>query len=217
MISPSSWETIWTYRTVFIDGWLHTVIIAAISLVLSLLLGLFFALLRRTFLSPLALIYIHIVRSTPFLVQILFFYYIIANAVGLQNRYIAGVLVLSIFSSAYIAEIIRAGIESIGESQLETAKAVGLTRFQTYLYVILPQAFKQMIPPLTGQLGSLIKDSSLLSVVGIAEMTFAAQQINSATFTTLQIFLVLAVGYLVLTLPITFLSRFLEKKFSYET
>jgi len=213
------WDAVWNYRHVFFQGWIHTVLIAVIALILSIALGLFWAVLRRSsvlFFRYLAQVYIVTIRGTPFLVQILFFYYVVAQQVGLQNRYVAGVVILSIFSGAYISEIIRAGIESVGSSQIETAKAIGLTRMQTYFHVVIPQAFKQTLPPLAGQLGSLVKDSSLLSIIGISEMTFAAQQISSATFSTLESFFPLALGYLVLSLPITLLSQYLEKRYAYE-
>jgi len=189
-------------------------------LVLSVILGLVFALLQRApaaFLRSLSSVYVFLIRGTPFLVQILFFYYVVAYQFGLDNRYVAGIIILSVFSGAYITEIIRSGIEGIPATQLETAKAIGFTSLQTYRFVIFPQALRQVLPPLAGQLASLVKDSSLLSVIGISEMTFAAQQINSATFSTMETFFPLALGYLALTLPISLLSQRLEKRFSYET
>ncbi|MFM8789102.1 MAG: amino acid ABC transporter permease, partial [Chthoniobacterales bacterium] len=153
----------------------------------------------------------------PLLVQLLILFYVVANSIGLQNRYAAGVIILAIFSGAYIAEMIRSGIESVGRSQLESARAIGLTRALTYRYVIFPQALRNILPPLAGQAASIIKDSSLLSILGIEEFTLAAQQVNSATYSTLESYLPLAVGYLVLTLPVSLLARWLEKKFRYET
>ena len=197
-----------------------TVALSSICLVLSCLIGLLCALCYGSgisFLHYLAKIYIELIRGTPLLVQILFFYYVIANSIGLENRYIAGMLILSIFSGTYIAEMIRAGIESISATQLQSARAIGLTTLQSYRFVIFPQAIRQVIPPLSGQFASIIKDSSLLSIIGINEMTNSAQQINSATYSTLESFFPLAVGYLVLTLPISIWSKWLEKRFRYET
>jgi polar amino acid transport system permease protein len=157
-----------------------------------------------------------VVRGTPLLVLILFLYYVVANGMGLQNRLVAGILILSLFGGAYLAEMIRAGIESIPASQLESARAIGFTPWQTYRIVIVPQALRQILPPLTGQFASLIKDSSLLSIIAIGEFTLAAQQVNSATYRTLESYLPLALGYLALTLPISLLSKFLEQRFRYE-
>lgn len=214
------WNAIWDYRNVFFKGWLTTISVSAFSFIISISLGLLTALAKRSalrLLRYLATLYVEIIRGTPLLVQILFFFYVFANAVHLENRYIVGVLTLSFFSGAYLAEIFRAGIESISQSQLESAKSIGLTKKQTYRFIILPQAFRLTMPPLSGQLASLIKDSSLLSIIGISEFTYSAQQVNSATYSTLESFLPLALGYLLLTLPISLWSKYLERKYRYET
>jgi polar amino acid transport system permease protein len=211
---------VWKYREKFLQGWLLTIAISLASLVLSTVIGLCFALARRARLVPLrylSILYVELIRSTPLLVQILVFFYVVADAFGVQNRYVVGVLVLSLFAGAYISEIIRAGIESVGQSQLESARAIGLTRAQTYRYVIFPQAMRQTLPPLAGQFVSLIKDSSLLSIIGISEFTLNAQQINATTYSTLESYLPLAVGYLVLTLPLSLWTKRLEKRMAYAT
>ena len=214
------WENVWTYRGLFLKGWLTTIQIALASLVLSVFVGLLAALVKRssfTLGSVLTKVYIEVIRGTPLLVQILFFYYVIAHSLGLENRYVAGILILSLFHGAYIAEMIRMGIDNISATQLDSARAIGLSPFQSYRFVIFPQAMKRIVPPLAGQFASIIKDSSLLSIIGINELTNNAQQINSATYSTLEIFLPLGAAYLILTLPISLYSKYLEKKFSYET
>jgi polar amino acid transport system permease protein len=214
------WNSVFQYREMFLSGWLATILISLASLGLSSLIGLFFALAQRSHFLPLryfSKIYVETVRGTPLLVQILIFFYVVADAFGVSNRYVVGVLTLSFFSGAYISEIIRAGIESIGQSQLESAKAIGLTRAQTYRYVIFPQALRQTLPPLAGQFVSLIKDSSLLSIISISEFTWNAQAINSRTFSTLESYIPLAAGYLILTLPISLWTRQLEKRHKFET
>jgi polar amino acid transport system permease protein len=214
------WQAVWNYRTLFVKGWLTTIWISSASLLLSLCIGLAAALMCRSSLQIvrwLSLIYVEAVRGTPFLVQILFFYYVVAHHIGLENRYVAGVIMLSLFSGAYIAEIIRAGIENVSRTQLDSAKAIGLSRFQCYRFVIFPQAVRQVIPPLAGQFASIIKDSSLLSIIGISELTNSAQQINSVTFSTLESYLPLAIAYLLLTLPISMWSKRLEAQFHYES
>jgi polar amino acid transport system permease protein len=219
-VSQKGWESVWSYRGVFWKGWLLTIVISLLALLSSCLIGLAIALARRSRILPLrsaALLYVEGIRGTPLLAQILFLFYVVANGIGLQDRLIAGVLILSLFSGAYLAEMIRAGIESVPATQLESARAIGFTTLQTYRYVIAPQALRQILPPLTGQFASLIKDSSLLSIIGIGEFTLAAQQVNSATYRTLESYLPLAIGYLALTLPISLLSKLLEKRLRYET
>jgi polar amino acid transport system permease protein len=214
------WPSVYKYRRMLLQGWITTVWISLASLGLSTGIGLFFALAQRSRVLPLryfSKLYIELVRSTPLLVQILIFFYVVADAFHVENRYLVGVLTLSLFSGAYISEIIRAGIESIGESQLESARAIGLTRAQTFRYVVFPQALRQTLPPLAGQFVSLIKDSSLLSIISISEFTLNAQQVNSQTFSTLESYLPLAVGYLILTLPISLWTRRLEERIRFDT
>jgi polar amino acid transport system permease protein len=215
-----NWSAVWQYRQKFLHGWMTTLLISVAALGLSLLISVFFALARRSRLLPLrylAMLYIEGVRGTPLLVQILVFFYVVADAFGINNRYVVGILTLAFFAGAYLSEIIRAGIESIGESQLESARAIGLTTFQTYRFVILPQVVRRILPPLAGQFASLVKDSSLLSIIAVSEFTLNAQEVNAFTFSTLESYLPLAVGYLLLTLPISLFSRHLEQKFRYAT
>jgi polar amino acid transport system permease protein len=215
-----NWQAVLSYRSTLVSGWLMTLAISLASLFLSTFIGVIFALARRSELLPLRYfghIYIELVRGTPLLVQILVFFYVIADAFHVGNRYLAGILILSFFSGAYISEIVRAGIESIGQSQLESAKAIGLTRAQTYRYVIFPQAIRLSLPPLVGQFVSLIKDSSLLSIIAVNEFTQAARDINSITYSTLECYIPLAIGYLILTLPISLWTRSLEKRLRFET
>ena len=213
-----NWPAIWAYRQKFVQGWLMTVAISAAALLVSVFIGVVTALARRARFLPLrytAALYVEAVRGTPLLVQILILFYVVANAVGVENRYVVGVLTLSLFAGAYLAEMVRAGIESIRDSQLESARAIGLTRGQTYRYVIFPQVVRQLIPPLTGQFASIIKDSSLLSIIALNEFTLNAQEVNAFTYSTLESYLPLAAGYLLLTLPISLASRILERKFHY--
>lgn len=217
---PFRWSILYEYRAVFISGWVTTVSIAAAAFILSACIGVLCAIAKRShvrLLRMIATLYIEIFRGTPLLVQLLFIFYVIANALHLENRYMVGCAILSLFSGAYIAEIIRSGIESIRESQIQSARSLGFNKQQIYSHVIFPQAFRQVLPPLAGQFASLIKDSSLLSILGISEFTYSAQQVNSATYSTLESFFPLAVGYLILTLPISMWSKHLEKRFRYET
>ena len=214
------WSAIYGYRQKFIQGWWTTILLSLCALALSSLIGLIAALAGRAPFLPLrylSKIYVELVRGTPLLVQILILFYVVADAFGVTNRYLVGVLTLSLFSGAYISEIIRAGVEGIARSQLESAKAIGFTPRQTYRYVIFPQAVRQVLPPLAGQFVSLVKDSSLLSIIGISEFTLNAREVNANTFSTLESYLPLAVGYLILTLPISLWTRHLEQRLRYET
>jgi polar amino acid transport system permease protein len=214
------WEAIYAYRALFWQGWLTTIAMSCVALVLSILLGVLSALARQCrilIVRQAAMIYVELIRGTPLLVQILIFYYVVFDAIGLGNRYVAGVLILACFSGAYISEILRAGIESVGRSQLESARAIGLTSSQTYRYVIFPQALRQSLPPLAGQFVSLVKDSSLLSIISVEEFTQKAEAVGQLTYALLESYLPLAVGYLILTLPISLWTRHWERRLRFET
>ncbi|MBL0686734.1 MAG: amino acid ABC transporter permease [Sulfurospirillum sp.] len=209
------WKNIYEYKQKFIDGFLVTIYISSFALLLSLIIGTIFAygqnskfILVRFF----SKFYIEIIRGTPLLVQILIFFYIFANNLGFNNRYVVGVVILSMFAGAYVSEIIRAGIKSIDKGQYESAKSLGFTPAQSYMYIIFPQAYKRMLPPLTGQFATIIKDSSLLSIISISEFTMNAQEVNAFTYSTLESYIPLGLGYLTLTYPISYYAHKLEKK-----
>jgi polar amino acid transport system permease protein len=191
--AASYWRLLW-------DGWLTTLGISALALPLSSLVGLVFASARRSPWMPLrdfARIYVELTRGTPLLVQLFIYWYAFGQKLSADYRLLAGALILSLFEGAYISEIFRAGIEGIAGSQLETAR--------------------ESLPPLAGQFASIIKDSSLLSVLGIAEFSLAASQVNSITYTTFELYLPIAFGYLILTLPISLWTQRLESRARFET
>jgi polar amino acid transport system permease protein len=215
-----NWDTVGGYSNFFWRGWLNTLEISSLALILSTIIGFIAALARRSgflVLRAISRLYVELVRGTPLLVQISFAFYVVADAFHFENRFTVGLLTLSLFSGAFISEIIRGGIESVGGSQLESARAIGLTRLQTYRYVILPQAIRVILPALTGMFANLIKDSSLLSVISIEEFTWNAQQVSALTYSNFECYIPLAIGYLVLTLPITLWTQWLEKRTRYET
>jgi len=216
-----NWGVVWDYRQAFWKGWWTTVGIAIAALVVSCLIGLSAAIMLRSrwpLVEAAARVYVELIRGTPLLVQLLVGWYVIAAAlrVGTDYRGAVGVLVLALFSGAYMAEIFRGGLDAIPRAQVDSARAIGLTPWQTFRLVVLPQAVRIVLPSVAGQLVSLVKDSSLLSILSIGEFTFAARNVNSATYSTLESYLPLAVGYLALTLPLSALSRWLERRFRYE-
>ncbi len=207
------------YRKRLLDGFLNTIWISAGSLVLSLILGVLAAVgqsSRVLMLRYLARGYVTFIRGTPLIMQIYLFYYIVGTAFGIDNRYLCGVLIMSVFEGAYVSEIIRGSLLSIDRTQLEAARAVGFTRRQTIRFVILPQLMARTLPGLTGQFASIIKDSSLLSMISVIELTQSIREITSINLKLFESYLFLGILYLVLTLPITIISKRLERRFSYE-
>lgn len=214
------WSVLWRFRVKIMRGYGLTFVITFVSLVLSLLIGTVSALAlesRILFFKYLARAYVEGIRSTPFLVQINFFYFIIATALAINNKYLLGIMILSIFTGAYVTEIIRGGLQSIPESQWMTIRSLSFTRKQAYLFIIFPQVFRRILPSLAGQLSSLVKDSSLLSVIAVSELTKSVLEADAITFRTFENLTFLAVGYMVITIPISLLSKYLERKYYYES
>ena len=207
------------YRVRLWDGFCMTVGISAASLVISLVIGIAVAAGQGAGVLPvryLCDLYVKIIRGTPLIVQVYFFYYIIGTAWGVDNRVLAGIIILSLFSGAYIAEILRGSLLSLDAGQLEAARAVGFTRAQTLRYVVAPQLVARTLPALTGQVASIIKDSSLLSVIAVIELTQTIREITATNYNFFGGFLLLGALYLVLTLPLMAVSRHFEKRLDYE-
>ena len=207
------------YRTRIWDGFCLTVFISLFSLGGSLIIGIPVALGQNARFLPVRYLcdfYVKIIRGTPLIAQIYLFYYIIGTAWGVENRVVAGILILSVFAGAYIAEIIRGGYESLPRGPIEAARALGLSRVQCAISVELPQMVSRILPALTGQFASIIKDSSLLSVIAVIELTQTMREISATNYNFFGCFLLLGALYLCLTLPIMFISRYFEKKMDYD-
>ena len=193
-----------------------TIQITAISVALGMVIGLFVGIARISTITPLralAAVYIDFLRGTPLLVQIFLIYF--ALPVILDQRvdpFLAAITACGINSGAYIAEIFRAGIQAIDNGQMEAGRSLGLSWTQTMRYIIVPQAFKNVIPPLGNEFIALLKDSSLVSVIGFEELTRRGQLIIARTYGSLEIWLSVALIYLVMTLSISRLVAFLEKR-----
>lgn len=199
---------------VLLKGLGVTLQISVISLVFSSLIGLLMAILKLSgsvigrWISG---VFIESIRNTPLLIQILFIYFVIAPVLGL-GAFESAVISLSMFEGAYASEMIRGGIMAVPKGQWEAAASLGMSRIQTQLFIILPQAFRIMIPPLTGQGISLIKDSALVSVIAIYDLTMQGQAVVAETFLTFEIWFTVAALYLTLTLTLSALVQLLDRK-----
>ncbi len=201
-------------------GFQMTLLISIFSLILSLLLGSLSAIGQGSRFLPvkyLFLGYVKIIRGTPLLAQIYLFYYIIGTAWGIENRAVSGILILSVFEGAYISEIIRGSYLSLERGQLEIGKAIGLSQMGIFKEIIFPQMFSRTLPALTGQFASIIKDSSLLSVIALTELSQTMREISALNFRLFECYFLLAFLYLLFTLPLTWLSGWLERRFGFES
>ncbi len=197
-----------------LKGLAVTLKVSAVSLVFSSLLGLITAVCRlsESFAArAVARTYLELIRNTPLLVQLFFIYFVFSPMVDL-SRFASAVLALSLFEGAYASEIIRAGILAVHQGQWEAAKSIGLGRYHTYRYVILPQAIRHMTPPLVSQAVSLIKDSALVSTIAIYDLTMKGQEIIAETYLVFELWFTIAAIYLILTLSLSLATRVMEKR-----
>lgn len=193
-----------------------TLEIVAYSMVLAGMIGLCTALLRLSGSRVgrgMARVYLESVRNTPLLVQIFFLYFVMAPIFDI-GRTATAVLALSLFEGAYASEVFRAGIESIGRGQWEAAHSLGLSRSHTYRYIILPQALRRILPPLTSQAVSLVKDSALVSTIAVYDLTMEGRAIIAETFLSFEIWFTVAAVYLALTLSLSALAGSVERRFA---
>ena len=197
-----------------LQGLAVTLQIAAVSLVLAPAFGLISALMRLSgslLARWAARAYIELIRNTPLLVQIFFIYFVLSPVFEI-SAFVSAVLALSLFEGAYASEIFRAGILSIHRNQWEAAFSLGLGTWRTYRLVILPQAIRHILPPLTGQAISLVKDSALVSTIAIYDLTMQAQAIISETYLVFEIWFTVAVVYLVMNLLLSVVVACMEKR-----
>jgi polar amino acid transport system permease protein len=202
-----------------IEGLMLTFRISAWSLIVAFALGLATALLRLSN-SLVGMVvargYLELIRNTPLLVQLFFLYFVLAPVLGI-GRFTSAVLALSLFEGAYASEIFRAGIESITRGQWEAAYSLGLSTYHTYRYIVLPQAIRHILPTLTSQAVSLIKDSALVSTVAIYDLTMQGQVIISETFLTFEIWFTVAAMYLTVTVVLSTVVNIMENRLRVET
>ena len=195
--------------------WL-TVVLTVAGLVVGFFLGTVTGLAkvsRSRVLHFISMIYVESVRGTPLIVQAMFLYFGLPLALSISIPPItAGVIVIAINSGAYISEIVRGAIQSIDKGQTEAGRSTGLTQAQTMLYIIWPQAFRRMIPPLTNQCIISLKDTSLLVVIGVGELTRQGQEIIAVNFRAFEVWLTVAIFYLAMTLSISAVLRYYERK-----
>ena len=197
-----------------IEGLMVTFRITAWSLVLAMVLGLVTALLRLSdsFIARIvARGYLELIRNTPLLVQIFFLYFVLAPIFGF-SRFFAAVLALSLFEGAYVSEIFRAGIVSIHRGQWEAAYSLGLNAYHQYRYIVLPQAIRRILPPLTSQAISLIKDSALVSTIAVYDLTMQGRAIIADTFLTFEIWFTIAAIYLIITVALSLVVNIMENR-----
>ncbi len=212
---------------ILLQGLWLTLKVSMVAIVFGILLGLFTGLARISS-NPafkwLSITYIELVRGSPLLVQIFIWYFVLGTLINTMLAQYGigqvpplwfGVASLATFTGAYVAEIVRSGIQSIHKGQTEASRSLGMTYSQSMYHVILPQAFRRIIPPLAGQFISLIKDSSLLGIIAIRELTKATREVVTTSLQPFELWFVCALLYLILTFSLSMLLQYLEKRTMY--
>ncbi|WP_054025221.1 amino acid ABC transporter permease [Bacillus sp. FJAT-28004] len=203
------------YWPIFLRGALVTLELSFFGVALGTLLGVLFALMRISSFWPIKFIasaYIEIIRGTPMLVQIFIIHFGLTGLGINFSPFVSGVVALTINSSAYMAEVFRAGIEAIDKGQAEAARSLGLSKGMALRYIVLPQAFRNMLPAIGNEFIIIIKDSSLISVIGIAELMYNARTVQSVTFSPMEPLLVACALYFIMTFTLSRLLAVLERK-----
>lgn len=212
------------YSGFFLEGAQNTLIIAFFAVLFGTVLGTLVAVMRMSNIKPLrwlATAYIEFIRGTPLMIQLMFIFYGLPMT-GIQlpsipfipdsSRFIAGIFAMSINSCAYVAEIIRSGIQSVDRGQSEAARSLGFRQSQTMTMVVLPQAVKNILPALGNEFVTIIKESSIVSVIGIADLMFRTNDVIAVTYIQLEALAIAAIIYFVLTFSTSRLIAFAERK-----
>lgn len=201
------------YQENFINGFIMTVFVSITALILSLLIGTVVAVMRISrvpVLEWLGTAYVEFFRNTPLVIQIFFFYFGLSS-IGLNlSKFAVGSLGLAIYTGAFIAEAIRAGIQSVNKGQMEAARSSGLTYVQAMQFVILPQAFKIVVPPVGNQFLNLVKNSSILAIIAGGDLMYAADE-AAVEYDVIPIYFVVAALYLMITIPLSIGINLLER------
>lgn len=218
-MGPIRWELMAESFKPLLRGTVITLELTAGAVAVGIVLGLFMALMRLSryrVLRAFTIAYVDFFRGTPLLVQILFVYYAVPQLLGFQSpdnyKFIAAIAAMGLNSGAYIAEIFRAGIQSIDRGQTEAARSLGMTQAQAMRYVILPQAFKRVIPPLGNEFIALLKDSSLVAIIALEDLMYSGKIIAGRTYQNIPIYLEVALFYLVMTLILSRIVNYTERR-----
>lgn len=210
------WDVVWNNLPFLLSGMQQTLLISAITLVTSVLLGMVIALADMSPLRPVRFVgyaFGEVVRNTPILVQLLWVYYVLPIVFDISiDAFTACIIGLTIYSSAFISEIYRAGIQSVPRGHREAARVLGLSSFDAFRRIVLPQALRATLPPLAANFVQLIKYSSLAAVISVSEVTRRGMELSSSTFRPMEIFTFIAVIYFLICWPLAQTIRVWEKR-----
>ncbi|MBS5986986.1 amino acid ABC transporter permease [Clostridium sp.] len=203
------------YFPLFIEGLVWTLLIALLAVIFGVILGSILCFMKKSkfiLLKVIANIYIEIVRGTPVLLQVYIVYFGL-TAFGIKlGAFTSAIIALSVNSAAYVAEIIRSGIEAVDNGQMEAARSLGMTSKMAMLNIILPQAIKNILPAIGNEFVAVIKESSMASVIGVAEIMYASKIVTGATYRSMEPLMIAAIFYFILTFTLGRIMGYLERR-----
>lgn len=211
-----NWSVVTQNLGIFFEGAALTLQISALALIISIPIGIIIGLLRvsnNKILSLIATLYVEFMRGVPLLVLLIWIYFVMGQFLNL-GAYWSAVLGLAIFSGAFIAEIVRSGIQSVPRGQMEAARSSGMSYMQAMMLVILPQAVRTVLPPMASQFIILIKDSSLVSTISVVDLTLVGKNLVATTFRSLEVWTFIALLYFVMTFTLSQIIRYFERKYT---
>lgn len=206
------------YYELFIEGTLTTLVLAFFTVLLGTALGLVLSLMKTSkskILKFIATAYIEFLRGTPLLVQLYIIYFGIPSLIGVDMPDLtAGIIALAMNSGAYVAEIIRAGINAVDKGQMEAARSLGMSKGMAMRYIVIPQAFKNILPALGNEFITIIKESSIVSIIGISELMYSTDIVRGNTFKAFEPLIITAIIYFVLTFTLSKILGVVERRLS---
>ena len=227
MLSVQGFQKILPYMSLFWQGMLCTLSLSAFTVIFGFILALLLSLMRMSrvkLLKAIATIYVEVIRATPMMVQLFLVYYVVMAPVSLPTwklfgfirfeRFVPGVVALSLNSGAYLSEIIRSGIQSIDGGQTEAARSLGMTQWQNIKLIVLPQAIKNILPAIANEFVTIIKESSICYTIGVQEIMYGVNSIKGATFSIGEPLIIAAVVYFCLTFPTSKIIAYFERRMS---
>ncbi|MEK5146053.1 MULTISPECIES: amino acid ABC transporter permease [Psychrobacillus] len=208
------WSVIPNNMDVFIDGALKTLEISVIAILFAIPIGIIFGLGRiskNKFIYLISSTYVEIIRGVPLLVLLMWIFYVMGQVFRLGS-YWGSIVGLAIFAGAFIAEIVRTGIQAVPKGQMEAARSLGMTHTKAMTHIILPQAFRRVLPPLASQFIMLIKDSSLVSIIAATDLTLNAKNLVATSFASIEVWTFVALIYFIMTFSLSLIIRYFEKR-----
>lgn len=219
LMNISGFRVVVEHFPYFLSGALVTIEVTALSVAIGMVLGLIAGIMKLSknrLLNNIATIYIDFFRGTPLFVQILLLYFGILPLIYNNQPFDSAIIACALNSGAYIAEIVRAGIQAVDKGQIEAARSLGMNNRQAMAYVILPQAYKIVIPPLINEFIALLKDTSLVSMITVEEMTYRGDLVYAATYQAAWVWGTIAILYLIITKTLSILGDYVERRLATE-